>query len=293
MLFYSNSDMDAINFIKLLRPWQWYKNLLVFIPILFSGNLFEQTGLLLTWLGFFALCIISSANYIINDIIDIKTDRRHPEKKRRPLASGKIKVWQSVCLLVVFLILGLYISWILDTNFLICVASLFCLTLAYSLFLKKEAILDIILIGINFVIRASSGAFIIDVKISPWLIVGIFFLSLFLSAGKRWGDLELLGKTARMHKFSLKDYSKDMTNALMMIATTLLVISYALYSFLSNHNYLIFTLPFALYLIFRYFILVYSGSVIARHPEKVFTDWRMMFGLVLWGASTFIILYLI
>jgi 4-hydroxybenzoate polyprenyltransferase len=285
--------VGLIGFFRLLRPGQWYKNLLIFLPILFSGNLFSIEGLLLTIVGFFALCFVSSSNYIINDILDIRKDKLHPEKRTRPLASGKIRIWQAVILFVSFLGFGMLLAGFLDEYFFLSILALFILTSGYSLFLKKEAFLDIIIIGINFVIRASSGAFIIDVKISPWLIIGVFFLSLFLSAGKRRADLTFLGKKAKTHKSSLKTYSNEMTNALMIIATTLLIMSYTLYSFMSEHSYLIFTLPFALYLIFRYFSLVYSGSVIARHPEKVFKDLRMMIGLFLWIAATFIILYLI
>ncbi len=285
--------MGLIDFFRLLRPGQWYKNFLIFLPILFSGNLFAIEFLLLTIVGFFALCFVSSGNYIINDIIDIRKDKLHPEKKKRPLVSGKIRIWQAVVLFVFLLTAGIVLAGILNEYFFLSVLALFILTSGYSLFLKNEAFLDIIIIGINFVIRASSGAFIIDVKISPWLIIGVFFLSLFLSAGKRRADSSFLGKKALFHKNSLKIYSNEITNALMIIATTLLILSYTFYSFLSEHSYLIFTLPFALYLIFRYFSLVYAGSIIARHPEKVFKDWRMMIGLFLWIIVTLIILYLI
>ncbi|MBN1645152.1 UbiA prenyltransferase family protein [Candidatus Woesearchaeota archaeon] len=285
--------MGLIVFFRLLRTGQWYKNLLIFLPILFSGNLFSIEGIILTFVGFFSLCFVSSSNYIINDILDIRKDQQHSEKKRRPLASGKIKIWQAVIVFSVVFAIGISLAGFLNEYFFLCALALFVLTSAYSFILKKEAFLDIIIIGINFVIRASSGAFIINVKISPWLIIGVFFLSLFLSASKRRADLSFLGKKAKEHKSSLRGYSNEITNALMIIATTLLILSYTFYSFLSEHSYLIFTLPFALYLIFRYFALVYSGSVIARRPEKVFSDLRMIIGMLSWITVTLIILYLL
>jgi 4-hydroxybenzoate polyprenyltransferase len=163
----------------------------------------------------------------------------------------------------------------------------------YSLFLKKEAFVDVLVIGINFVIRASSGAFIIDVTISHWLIIGIFFLSLFLSIGKRQADLIFLGKNAKKHRAVLEVYSRENTTALMIVATSLLVITYTFYSFSNDSPHLIFTLPFSLYVIFRYFTLVFTGSEIPRHPERTVKDYRMMAGILLWFISFIVLFYMI
>lgn len=278
--------------LKLLRPAQWYKNLLVFVPIIFSGNLLHANMLLLTFVGFMSLCAVSSANYVINDIIDKKRDKKHPEKRKRPIAAGKIKLWQAIVLTIILLVVSVGLAAPLNINFFYAVAVIFGISLIYSLLLKKEPFVDIILIGILFVVRAVSGALIIDVAVSPWLIACVFFLAIFLITGKRHADLHLLGKSAKKHRANLEMYTPEITNALMIIATVLLTASYSLYSFLSdNTSYLIFTLPFALYLIFRYFFLVYSGSKIARHPERVFLDIRMDIGMLLWAAVTFVILY--
>jgi len=276
---------------SLFRIKQYYKNLLIFLPIIFSGNLFHTDLLLLTIVGFVALCLLSSSNYILNDIIDIKRDRLHPEKRLRPLASRAIPVWQGVLFFVLFLIASLMIAATLPREFVYTVLFLFLFTLLYTIWLKHEVFLDILAIAINFVARAAAGAFIIDVHISPWLVLGVFFLSIFLSVGKRYSDAMFLKKDAVMHRKTLQYYTKELTNAMMIIATVLLVMSYALYSFLSEHENLLFTLPFALYVIFRYFSLIYAGSPIARHPEKVFGDIRMMLGMAAWGIVTLLILY--
>ncbi len=284
--------MKLLDFFRVLRISQWYKNLLIFLPLLFSHNLFGLNNLILTLIGLASLCFISSSNYIINDIIDLKHDRFHPERRIRPLASGRVNVWFAGILAFICLILGIFIAYILDISFLYYIIALFILSSAYSLFLKKEAFADVLVIGINFVIRASSGAYIIDVKISPWLIIGVFFLSLFLSIGKRRADLIFLGKAAAKYKEVLKVYSKENTTALMIVSTALLIITYAFYSFSSEYSRLIFTLPFALYAIFRYFTLVFTGSEIARHPEKGIKDIRLVIGGLLWLVSVLIIIYL-
>ena len=280
-----------VDYLKLIRPKQWYKNLLVFLPIIFVGKIFDMNLLLLTILGFVSLCLISSANYIINDIIDLKKDRPHPEKKNRPLASGQIKIWQAVVLFACFTAASVYVALGLPRLFLYSVIALFALTQLYSIWLKKEMFADIIVIGVNFVIRAISGAFIINVTVSPWLIVGVFFFAMFLAAGKRHAELLFLGERATVHRATLKQYTKELTSALMVLTTALLIIAYSLYSFFSEHKNLFLTLPFAIYAIFRYFNLVYSGSPIARHPEKVFGDVRMIVAMFLWGLLTLYLMY--
>ncbi len=283
--------MRIVEYLKLLRPQQWYKNLVIFLPIIFVGHLFDINELILTLIGFFALCFISSANYVINDIVDAKKDRLHPEKKARPIASGKVSVAEGVILAVLMLLLSVFISLRLSTNFTYAVAALFVSTLLYSFIFKKEAFADILFIGINFVIRAVSGTFIINVSISPWLVLCTFFLSLFLSVGKRGSDLVLLGEHASKSREALAHYTKEGVNALMILATALLVISYSLYSFLSDKKGLLLTLPFALYVIFRYFSLVYAGSPIARKTELVFKDTKLVIGGILWALAAFLVLY--
>ncbi len=284
--------MRILEYIKLIRVHQWYKNLLIFLPLIFVGELFikEIWGVML--LGFIALCLVSSSNYILNDIIDIKRDKSHPEKKSRPLASGKVSIFEAVLLLIIFLGASIYIAYGLNIMFLACVGFLFLFTLLYSVFLKKEPIADVVAISINFVVRAVSGAFILKVMISPWLVVCPFFLALFLAVGKRDADLRFMKGNASKHKEVLKHYNLELTNTMMIISTTCLVIAYSLYSF-SRTALLLLTLPFAIYAIFRYYYLVIKGSEIARHPEKVYKDWQLVVVGLLWAAIIFIIFYFV
>lgn len=285
--------MNIVDYVKVIRPQQWYKNLLVFLPLVFVGKLFDVTLLWVTALGFISLCLCSSSNYIINDIVDRKKDRAHPEKRRRPIAAGKVPVWSALIIALVLLVLGLRLAWVLDREFFFTAVFLVALTQLYSFVLKKVAFADILTVAINFVARAGSGAFLLNVVISPWLVLCTFFFALFLLAGKRYADLIFLGSKAAEHKETLRVYTKEVANAFMIIATALLVASYSAYALLSQRHGLAFSLPFALFVIFRYFSLIYLGSPIARHPERVFTDWKMIVGMALWGISVLIALYLL
>ena len=276
---------------KLMRPQQWYKNLLIFLPIVFAGMLFQTVPLVLTLLGFVSLCLVSSANYIFNDIIDVEHDRRNAEKKHRPIASGKISIVEGAVFAKILLVLALLLALYLGLAFFGTILFLFSFTLLYSAVLKKEIFLDLIAIGINFVARAASGAFIIDVRISPWLIICVFFLSFFLSTAKRHAEVMRLGKKAKLHRKVLGEYTQQLTTTLMIMATTILIIAYSLYSFLSVHPKLFITLPIAWYVILRYFQLTQQGSVIARHPEKVISDIRLTAAITLWGLVTLVVVY--
>ncbi len=284
--------MKFKDYLNLMRVRQWYKNLVIFLAIFFSGNLLQVEPIYLSILGFIALCLISSGNYIFNDLADLEKDIKHPEKKNRPLAAEKIEPTPAVILGLFLFLLGISLSVWLGKYFLATVIALIVLTKIYTYFLKKIVFADILTIATLFVLRAISGAQVINVKISPWLILCPFFLSLFLSIGKRYSDLDLLKNKASATRETLKDYNKELTNSLMIISTTLLIISYALYSFLSEHQNLLYTLPFALFVIFRYYYLIMQGSIIARQPEKVITDKSVIIGTLLWVIITAILIYI-
>ena len=278
--------------INLFRIRQWYKNLLIFLPLFFIAGIFDSQNFFLTLLGFLCLCLVSSATYIINDLVDIKKDRLNPEKSLRPLAAGTIKTSSAIFVMLILLSGSLVLSYSLDFFFFLALCGIFLFGQLYTFWLKRIIFADILTIATLFVIRAISGVFIIKVSISPWLILCPFFLSLFLSVGKRHSEQLLMGEKAMETRGVLKDYDPTLTNALMIISTTLLVASYALYSILSEHDYLILTLPFALFVIFRFFWLIQQGSLIARHPERIVSDLGMVAGVLLWVIVTFLTIYL-
>lgn len=277
--------------VNLCRVRQWYKNLVIFLALFFVGSTLHIPSLITTSLGFLALCLASSSNYIINDLLDRKKDRLHPEKCHRPLAKKTITLPTAFILASFLLLSSLVLAFTLSTPFALTIISLIILTHLYSLLLKHIVLLDILTIATLFVIRAISGAILLNVIISPWLILCPFFLSLFLSTSKRHANLLFLKENATKTRSTLKYYTPTITSSLMIISTTLLILSYALYSFLSIHKDLLLTLPIALYVIFFYLLQAQRGSIITRHPEKAITKLPLLIGTLLWVIATFIIIY--
>ncbi|MFH1065387.1 MAG: UbiA family prenyltransferase [Nanoarchaeota archaeon] len=278
--------------LELIRVRQWYKNLVIFLPLIFAARFMHINEILLIALGFIALCLVSSSSYIINDIIDRKADKTNPEKRTRPVASGVISIKQAYCAAAFLLAFGLLPAFFLSALFTLFAFAIFLITLIYSLKLKHIAILDIMAIAVNFVLRAVSGAFIISVIVSPWLIICTFFISLFLSAGKRFSESEFLAKKAVKHRSVLSDYTPELTKALLNISAVSLIMAYSLYSFMSIYPMLILTLPIAIYIILHYLMLVYKGSIIARKTELFYTDKKIIIGLIAFLAAIFIIIYI-
>ncbi len=278
---------------RLLRVRQWYKNIIIFIAIFFTSGLFMPGELWLTFLGFVSLCLISSANYIFNDIADRRGDRLHPEKKDRPVASGRIPVHAAGLTGLFLVCISVYIASVLSLYFMLAVIALLVLSTAYTLLLKDVMYLDMIIISVNFVIRAISGAFIIKVDISPWLLVCAFFLSQFMVLGKRRSELVFLGRSAAGHRKVLGKYSVTLLDSQLSATMAILVISYTLYTFLKGGDNLIYTLPIVLYGLYRYHYLISAGSSIPRLPERLFADPGLSVSVILWGLALFVLMYLI
>jgi 4-hydroxybenzoate polyprenyltransferase len=277
--------------LRLLRAHQWYKNLVILLPLIFVGHGYIFESWVLTLLGFFSLCLMSSTNYIVNDVIDRKKDLLHPEKKSRPLASAQVSVG-SALFLAIFLFFGSILLGLMLSPVFACLLGIFFLsTLSYSLFFKNEVFIDLILISSNFVIRAIGGAFILGVVVSPWLILCTFFLSLFLITGKRYANIRFLGEIASKHKKVLQFYSKDLTRDILLLSAGLLIFSYSLYSFQSLYPKLIYTLPVCVYVVLRYLFIVERNSPIARNPHLVYKDLRLSLGILLWIFLTFLFIY--
>ena len=282
----------------LVRAGHWYKNLLIFLPIVFGQQLFNTIALQKTIIGFIALCLASSAGYVFNDIIDMKKDVHHPEARKKYIARKILRVDLAFIFASLLFVLAVALGALLSEAFLYFVVGLFALTLIYSLWLKNEIFVDVIMISINFVLRAVSGAFVIAsscfkpyIWISPWLLVCTFLLALFIAVGKRNSELIVLGKKAAKYKPVLKHYNSQLTSSLLTITTSSLLVSYVLYTFQSVNTALVFTAPFAVYVMFRYLYLVYSGSKIPISPGKFYRDSRLLIGALLWIGSVILVLY--
>ncbi len=268
---------------ELLRIRQWYKNLLIFLPAIFARELLQYLPQLI--LGFFSLCLISSANYIINDIFDREKDKHHSEKSKRTIASGKISTGTAIAAAGILFIISISVGYYINKIFLLALLGLFTLSFIYTIFLKNEIFLDILIISINFVIRTLAGFFVIDTPFSPWLILCPFFLAMFLAVGKRDAEIRFLGGKAEKHRKNLRLYSRELMDSFLIISTTLLITAYTFFSILSSYKNLVFTLPIVIYAIMRYYHLIMSSSIIARKPEMSFLDVRITASIVLWLIS--------
>jgi 4-hydroxybenzoate polyprenyltransferase len=219
---------------KLLRMQQWYKNFVIFLPLIFSNNLFEPILFLEVFLGFIALCFISSTNYIINDIIDVEKDKLHPRKKKRPIASGAVGKGFAVFMAVLLFVSSMIISFFLEPLFIAWPLTLFISTQIYSKWLKNIPIVDIHMIALNFIIRTTAGSVAIGVLTSPWLFLLAFLLALYLALGKRTSELATLGKKAPKFKKVFNFYTKELLESLTLIVVAALISAYSFYTFLAR-----------------------------------------------------------
>jgi 4-hydroxybenzoate polyprenyltransferase len=238
------------------------------------------------------LSFISGVNYIINDIIDIDKDKIHPEKRNRPLPSGNISKNKAIIYAVFLFVLSVFVSFKLNLLFGMSVLAIFLIAQTYSVYLKNIVFADVITISVNFVLRALSGAYIISVKASSWLILCTFLLALFLALCKRKGDLEELGDNASKHRSVFKYYTPELLMTAITVTSSILILSYAMYCFLRTNSLMMVTIPIATFLIFRYLYLLDSHNPIVKNPEGVFFDKQMVIGMGMWIITTLLILYM-
>lgn len=274
-----------------MRPRQWYKNLVIFLGIVFSLNLLNFNLWIDVISAFAVFCALSGSMYIINDIIDVEKDKNHPKKRNRPIASGKLKTNNAWISAVILIIIALGVSYLINILFLSAAITFFLLILVYSSFLKHLVVVDMMVISTGFVIRAIAGCLAIGVlNISPWLIIGTFILALFLAIGKRRHELVLLGDNAANHRKILDGYSTKMLDQMMNITTSALIMSYSLYTFTSGKIYMMLTIPFAFYGIFRYIYMVHTQNF-GGEPEMLFKDKGMLLSMILWVLLVVAVLY--
>lgn len=290
--------MDQLKYLILsLRPKQWTKNLILFAGLLFSQNVLEPSLFLQTLFAFFIFCFLSGAVYLVNDWVDVDKDRKHPEKKNRPLAAKKLSPSFALGGAIVLPLFCLFCAFLLNTQFLLVALFYYGLMLAYSFWLKKMVLLDVMTIAFGFVLRALAGALAIQVEVSSWFLICTILLALFLGLAKRRHELRLLEGKAGTHRETLAHYTTQLLDQLIAAVTSSTILAYALYTMgeqtvakFGTSN-LIYTLPFVIYGIFRYLYLMYvkehGGS-----PERVLlTDKPMIVNILLYLVATGAILY--
>ncbi len=287
-----------LNFLKLIRVQQWIKNVFVFVPLLFSHNLFEREYFLITLFAFFVFCLASSAIYVINDLIDIEADRAHPLKKNRPLPSGAISKPTSVITFIVILIMIGVLLPNFNYDFIICVASFIILNVLYTFYFKHIVVLDVFSIAAGFTLRVLAGAFVLSIPISSWLILTTMFISLFLGVMKRHSELTLTPEDENSSSRKvLAKYSLNFADQMATVAAAGVIICYALYtvadrtvSVFSTEN-LIYTTPFVVFGIFRYMYLEYMSNGGENTTKIIATDSPMIVTVILYIITTVLIIY--
>lgn len=275
-----------------MRPKQWYKNLVIFIGIVFSLNLLNFNLWINVVFAFVAFSLLSGSIYIINDYLDAEKDRNHPKKCKRPIASGKLKASHALLFSTISISIALLLTYMVNISLFITAVAFFSLMLTYSLFLKEIILVDILTISTGFVLRAVAGCIAIDVFVSPWLIICTFLLALFLALGKRKQELILLKNKAKRHRKILVGYSNDMLDQMMNITTATLIISYSIYTFMATNIYIMMTIPLAFYGVFRYLFLAHNNEM-GGEPEMLFKDRGMVYCMFLWVLIVIGVLYFI
>lgn len=284
--------------IQTLRPRQWTKNLVIFAGILFDGQINHLTPLLRVYAAFVLFCLVSGMTYTINDIMDVTNDRQHPQKRFRPIASGRLSIGQATGLVVLLALVifpaAFYLSAWLG---FVCLAYT-ALMLLYSKWLKQVMIIDVMVIALGFVLRVLAGITVISVNyVSPWLFVLTTLLALFLGFGKRLSELRLLETEAGNYRKVLSGYTESLLQQYLLVVLTAIIITYSLYTFtahpLGTRYTMMLTIPFVLYGFFHY-LAILNNSTDAISPEEVLLrDRPLQITIVLWALAVMAILYIV
>jgi len=270
----------AHGIIQLLRPTHWIKNVIVFMPMVFSGKVLNLTAQLHSLVAFLFFSLAASLVYAINDLADVERDRLHPVKRlKRPIASGLISQ-QEALVLITILFLASLSSFFFSQQFFFVLLTYIALNMAYSISLKHQPVLDIFSVSAGFVLRVYAGAVAIDVKLSSWMFITTLTLALYLASIKRLQELQLQGSEGRE---VLKKYSVKVVARYADVAAVSTILFYSLYC-LSEHPNLIVTIPLVLFGIFRYWYLVDVESQGESPVDVLYRDIPMIIVVLLWSA---------
>ena len=286
----------AVSLLLALRPRQWAKNVFVFAALVFAERLADSVALLRVCGAFVVFCVLSSSVYLINDVRDREADRRHPQKRRRPIAAGEITPGTASLISVVLAVAGLFAASRLGDGLFRVALAYLVLNLGYSFGLKRVVILDVMMVATGFLLRAFAGALVIDVAISRWLVLCTGLLALFLGFVKRRQEVAAMeGESAT--RPILREYSLPFLDQMIAVVTGATVVAYSLYAFspevaqkLGTEN-LGLTIPFVLFGIFRYLYLVHQRGVGESPTTVVLTDLPLVLDVALWGLAVVGALY--
>jgi len=287
----------ALNLLISLRPGQWAKNLLVFAGLLFGKQLFDPTALVRAAAAFVIFCALSGVVYLVNDVLDRDSDRQHPIKARRPIASGALGQPAALAAAAGLAIAGLAAAFALEPAFGLVAAAYVGLLALYSGPLKHIVIIDVLTIAVGFVLRAVAGAVAVHVAISHWLLVCTILLALFIALAKRRHELVLLADGATSHRPILSEYSPYLLDQMIAVVTASTLVAYIFYTISPETEqkfgtpWLGLTIPFPIYGIFRYLYLVHQREGGGSPADLLITDRPLLLCVALWAAAAVLIIY--
>lgn len=278
-------------YIRLARPKQWTKNGFVLAGVVFSGEALQGSSVAAALLAFVAFCALSGAVYAANDVLDVEGDRKHPEKRLRPVASGEVPLPAAVLYAVLLALGGLALAFFVSVGVGLAGLAYLGLQAVYTPVLKHMAILDVMSISAGFVIRALAGVAAVGSQISPWLVVCTGLLTLFLGFSKRRHELAVLGEGTPLFRKNLQDYSVEMLDQMMNIMVAATIIAYTMYTFFAySHPYMMASIPFVIYGVFRYLLLVHRDG--GGNPDTLLlSDRPLQATLLLWIAVVMTVIY--
>jgi len=280
-----------------LRPHQWTKNLVVFAGLIFGQRLFDSTSVIKAVSAFVLFCLMSGVVYLVNDIVDRRSDQQHPIKQRRPIASGALPLPVAFGAVIILGAVSLAGAAALGGAFALTAGSYLGLQVLYSGLLKHVVIVDVLTIAVGFVLRAVGGAVAVDVEISHWLLVCTILLALFIALAKRRHEIVLLADGASEHRPILGEYSAYLLDQMIGVVTASTLIAYVFYTISPETvtkfgtESLGFTIPFPLYGIFRYLYLVHRREGGGSPADLLLTDRPLLACVALWGIAVAIIIY--
>ena len=288
----------TVAYVKLLRPKDWAKNLFLFIPLFFAGEIFNVELIISVFLGLIAFSFIASSIYIINDYRDIEDDRKHPVKCKRPLASGAVSKPAALVICALLIVAGFTLAWFIRDKFLFVLGIYFFINLGYSLGLKNIPILDIILLASGFVLRIKAGSVISYITLSEWIIIMVFLLAVFMAVGKRRDDVLLKLSSGTDMRKSIKGYNLEFLNILLALVCAVIVVAYLMYTMseevavrMGTHR-LYYTCLFVLGGIMRYLQIIYVSTDSGSPTKILYKDRFIQITLLLWIASYVSIIYM-
>jgi len=270
-----------------MRPKQWIKNVFLLAGLIFTlDRPHTSRDVFLVLAGFALFSLLSSSVYLLNDVADRAQDRLHPRKRNRPIAAGVVPPRLAAWCAGALALIALTASLALNRDFGLIACLYFLITLAYSFRLKHVVIVDVMTLASGFVLRAVAGARVIEVQVSPWLLVCTTLFALFLGLAKRRHELVLLAGDAGRHRKILDEYSVEMIDQMITIVTSCTLMAYSLYTFNSEtargHRSLMITIPFVIYGIFRYLYIVQKKGGGGSPASDLLDDPPLLVNLVLW-----------